>query len=89
VRRTVPAVALIAGLGLALTACGSDTSSDSGTKAADSAGRTLVVGATAVPAGEVLDYIQKNLAEKAGLDLEVKEFILTKYKGAVIPAAAS
>ena len=34
----------------------------------------LVVGATAVPAGEVLTYIKDNLAEKAGLKLEIKEF---------------
>ncbi|MEV6172127.1 MetQ/NlpA family ABC transporter substrate-binding protein [Streptomyces sp. NPDC051954] len=51
-------------LGLTLTACGSSESDDD----------TLVVGATAVPAGEVLTYIKDNLAEKAGLDLEIREF---------------
>jgi len=50
-----------------LTACGSG--SDSG-----KADGTLVIGATAVPAGEVLTYIKDNLAEKAGLKLEIKEF---------------
>ncbi|WP_329246141.1 MetQ/NlpA family ABC transporter substrate-binding protein [Streptomyces sp. NBC_01478] len=54
-----------------LTACGSG--SDSG-KGAGKADGTLVVGATAVPAGEVLTYIKDNLAAKAGLDLEIKEF---------------
>jgi len=57
-------------LGLALTACGSqDRASGSGGD-----GGTLVVGATAVPAGEVLSYIKKDLAAKNGLDLEIKEF---------------
>ncbi|MGW0736506.1 MetQ/NlpA family ABC transporter substrate-binding protein [Streptomyces sp. NPDC002851] len=45
--------------------------------AADSAAKSggpLVVGATAVPAGEVLDHVEKNLAQKAGLDLQVKDF---------------
>ncbi|MCX4809756.1 MetQ/NlpA family ABC transporter substrate-binding protein [Streptomyces sp. NBC_01239] len=61
-----------AGLALAsgLTACGSG--SDSGT-GGDKDG-TLVVGATPVPAGEVLAYIKDNLAQKAGLKLEIKEF---------------
>ncbi|MEW1829689.1 MetQ/NlpA family ABC transporter substrate-binding protein [Streptomyces sp. NPDC088196] len=53
-----------------LTACGSG--SDSG-KGGGKDG-TLVVGATAVPAGEVLTYIKDNLAEKAGLKLEIREF---------------
>ncbi|MER7645299.1 MULTISPECIES: MetQ/NlpA family ABC transporter substrate-binding protein [unclassified Streptomyces] len=61
-----------AGLALAsgLTACGSG--SDSG-KGGGKDG-TLVVGATPVPAGEVLAYIKDNLAQKAGLKLEIKEF---------------
>ncbi|WP_019066318.1 MetQ/NlpA family ABC transporter substrate-binding protein [Streptomyces hokutonensis] len=54
-----------------LTACGSG--SDSGKSGGKDDG-TLVVGATAVPAGEVLTYIKDNLAAKAGLDLEIKEF---------------
>jgi len=62
------AVAALA-LGLGVTACGSGP--DSGGGGDDDA---LVVGATAVPAGEVLSYIKKDLAEKAGLKLEIKEF---------------
>ncbi|WP_406461751.1 MetQ/NlpA family ABC transporter substrate-binding protein [Streptomyces sp. NBC_01622] len=54
-----------------LTACGSG--SDSGKSGGKDDG-ALVVGATAVPAGEVLTYIKDNLAAKAGLDLEIKEF---------------
>ncbi|WP_432044204.1 MetQ/NlpA family ABC transporter substrate-binding protein [Streptomyces cadmiisoli] len=56
-------------LGLALTACGSG--SDSGAGGGDD---TLVVGATPVPAGEVLAYVKDNLAADAGLTLEIKEF---------------
>lgn len=62
--------AAVAALALALTACGSG--SDSGTSGGGD--DALVVGATAVPAGEVLTYIKDNLAEKAGLNLEIKEF---------------
>ncbi|GAA3230627.1 MetQ/NlpA family ABC transporter substrate-binding protein [Actinocorallia longicatena] len=56
---------------LALTAaCGSDSSSD---KPADPS-KALVVGATATPQGDILNYIKSDLADKAGLKLEVKEF---------------
>jgi D-methionine transport system substrate-binding protein len=54
-----------------LTACGSGSGSD---KSGGKDDGTLVVGATAVPAGEVLTYIKDNLAAKAGLDLEIREF---------------
>ncbi|MFJ5839489.1 MetQ/NlpA family ABC transporter substrate-binding protein [Streptomyces shenzhenensis] len=66
---TIAAAAAAAALGLALTACGSGSGS-----AAGGDGDTLVVGATAVPAGEVLTYIQDHLAADAGLKLEIKEF---------------
>ncbi|MFE0173142.1 MetQ/NlpA family ABC transporter substrate-binding protein [Streptomyces sp. NPDC059002] len=56
-------------LALALTACGADSDGGSG-----GSGDKLVVGATPTPAGEVLAYIQKNLAKKAGLDLQITEF---------------
>ncbi|MFR9792189.1 MetQ/NlpA family ABC transporter substrate-binding protein [Streptomyces sp. MB22_4] len=62
--------ALAAGaLALGLTACGSGKSSASH----DYSG-PLVVAATPVPHAEVLNFVEKNLAKKAGLDLQVKEF---------------
>lgn len=64
----IPAVGGVLALALGLTACGSG----SGTKSGDDG--ALVVGATPVPAGEILDYVDKNLADKAGLDLQIKEF---------------
>ncbi|MGW4021819.1 MetQ/NlpA family ABC transporter substrate-binding protein [Streptomyces sp. NPDC005009] len=61
--------AVLAGaLTLGLTACGADKDA-----ASDTSG-PLVVAATPVPHAEVLTYVKDNLADKAGLDLEVKEF---------------
>ncbi|MFJ4835579.1 MetQ/NlpA family ABC transporter substrate-binding protein [Streptomyces sp. NPDC088747] len=62
------AVLAAGGLTLGLTACGSDKDS-----ASDTSG-PLVVAASPVPHAEILDYVKDNLAKKAGLDLEVKEF---------------
>lgn len=62
---------------LALTACGGgDTAS------APSAGATLdpahpttvTVGASPVPQAKILEYVDQNLAKKAGIDLQIKEF---------------
>ncbi|MFI6014314.1 MetQ/NlpA family ABC transporter substrate-binding protein [Streptomyces sp. NPDC051243] len=63
------AVLAAGALTLGLTACGSDK--DSGTS--DASG-PLTVAATPTPQGEILTYIKDNLAKKAGLELEVKEF---------------
>ncbi|MFF9897233.1 MetQ/NlpA family ABC transporter substrate-binding protein [Streptomyces longispororuber] len=63
-----PGTAAAAGalaLALGLTACGAGSGSD---------GETLVVGATPTPAGEVLTYIKEHLAQKEGLDLQIREF---------------
>ncbi|MFF1698078.1 MetQ/NlpA family ABC transporter substrate-binding protein [Streptomyces sp. NPDC058257] len=62
------AVLAAGALTLGLSACGSDKDS-----AGDKDGK-LVVAATPTPQGEILDYVKQNLAKKAGLDLEVKEF---------------
>jgi D-methionine transport system substrate-binding protein len=63
------AVLAAGALTFGLTACGSGKDSASH----DYSG-PLVVAATPVPHAEVLDFVQKNLAKKAGLDLQVKEF---------------
>ncbi|WP_159707265.1 MetQ/NlpA family ABC transporter substrate-binding protein [Arthrobacter sp. 18067] len=52
---------------LALTACGGASSSST---AAD----TIKVGALAVPAGDMLKHVSKELAAKEGLTVEYKEF---------------
>lgn len=56
---------------LALAACGAPSENE-----ADSTGGedTLAVGATAVPAGEILEFIDEELAADAGLSLEIQEF---------------
>ncbi|MEU6376430.1 MetQ/NlpA family ABC transporter substrate-binding protein [Streptomyces sp. NPDC046909] len=54
-----------------LTACGSEDSTSAGSS--DTSG-PLVVAASPVPHAEILNYVKDNLAKKAGLDLEVKEF---------------
>lgn len=61
------AVLAAGALGLGLTACGSEEESGS-----DASG-TLTVAASPVPHAEILNFVKDNLAEEAGLDLEVKE----------------
>ncbi|MFD8072899.1 MetQ/NlpA family ABC transporter substrate-binding protein [Streptomyces sp. NBC_00510] len=63
------AVLAAAGLTLGLTACGADSGSKK-----DSASDPLVVAASPVPHAEILNFVKDNLAAKAGLKLEVKEF---------------
>ncbi|GAV45524.1 MetQ/NlpA family ABC transporter substrate-binding protein [Streptomyces acidiscabies] len=65
------AVLAAGALTLALSACGSDKDNASSSK--DYSG-PLVVAASPVPHAEILNYVKDNLAKKAGLDLEVKEF---------------
>ncbi|WP_171117464.1 MULTISPECIES: MetQ/NlpA family ABC transporter substrate-binding protein [Streptomyces] len=65
----ITTAALAAGaLTFGLTACGS---SDSGSGSTDG---PLVVAASPTPHAEILTYVRDNLAQQAGLDLEVKEF---------------
>ncbi|MEW2129862.1 MetQ/NlpA family ABC transporter substrate-binding protein [Streptomyces sp. NPDC005435] len=64
------AVLAAGALAFGLTACGSGK---------DSAGSSdysgpLIVAASPTPHAEILDFVKKNLAKKAGLDLQVKEF---------------
>ncbi|MEU0157672.1 MetQ/NlpA family ABC transporter substrate-binding protein [Streptomyces sp. NPDC006261] len=80
------AVASAAALALGLSACGTDSDpaarSESGAKADTS--KALVVAASPTPHADILDFVKKNLAEKEGLKLEVKEF--TDY---VLPNTAT
>ncbi|MER7761046.1 MetQ/NlpA family ABC transporter substrate-binding protein [Streptomyces sp. NPDC097619] len=68
-------VAASAALALGLTACGS--SSDPGAKKADgtaAADAPLIVAASPTPHADILKFVKDNLAAKAGLNLQVKEF---------------
>ncbi|WP_017569780.1 MetQ/NlpA family ABC transporter substrate-binding protein [Nocardiopsis halotolerans] len=67
--RTTSAVLGAATLTLALAACGapSEQAAESGE------GDVLRVGVSPVPHGDILAFIDENLAEEAGLDLEIQE----------------
>ncbi|MFG2787778.1 MetQ/NlpA family ABC transporter substrate-binding protein [Streptomyces sp. NPDC048419] len=65
------AVLAAGALTFGLTACGSG--SESTASSSDYSG-PLVVAASPTPHAEILNFVKKNLAKKAGLDLEVKEF---------------
>ncbi|MGW1076792.1 MetQ/NlpA family ABC transporter substrate-binding protein [Streptomyces sp. NPDC002537] len=72
------AVAAAAALTLGLSACSapSDTSSSSSEKKGKDADpeAKLVVAASPTPHGDILKFVKDNLAKKAGLNLEVREF---------------
>jgi D-methionine transport system substrate-binding protein len=65
-------------LALSLAACGAGSGKSSGAAdAAANADKPLVVVASPTPHAQILDYIEKNLAAKAGLKLDVK--VVTDY----------
>ncbi|MER6118280.1 MetQ/NlpA family ABC transporter substrate-binding protein [Streptomyces sp. NPDC001743] len=80
------AAAATAALAFGLTACGtdSDPASKAGTGAEADTSKALVVAASPTPHADILGFVKKNLAAKAGLKLEVKEF--TDY---VLPNTAT
>ncbi|WP_031089124.1 MetQ/NlpA family ABC transporter substrate-binding protein [Streptomyces sp. NRRL WC-3549] len=80
------AAAATAALALGLSACGtdSDPAAKSGSGADADTSKALVVAASPTPHADILNYVKKNLADKAGLKLEVKEF--TDY---VLPNTAT
>ncbi|RKN38118.1 MetQ/NlpA family ABC transporter substrate-binding protein [Streptomyces hoynatensis] len=75
--RTSVLLASATALALGLAACGTDSDPGSGSGgdgAQADPSEPLVVGATPVPQAEILDFVKDNLAEDAGLNLEVREF---------------
>jgi D-methionine transport system substrate-binding protein len=80
------AAAATAALALGLTACGtaSDPAAKADSGAKGDASKALVVAASPTPHADILNYVKDNLAKKAGLTLEVKEF--TDY---VLPNTAT
>ncbi|MEU1227573.1 MetQ/NlpA family ABC transporter substrate-binding protein [Streptomyces sp. NPDC005828] len=77
-------IAATAALALGLTACGTSSDPSSSKDAAGAADKPLVVAASPTPHAEILKFVKDNLAAKAGLKLEVKEF--TDY---VLPNTAT
>ncbi|MER7914555.1 MULTISPECIES: MetQ/NlpA family ABC transporter substrate-binding protein [unclassified Streptomyces] len=77
-------IAATAALALGLSACGTSSDPSSSKDSAGAADKPLVVAASPTPHADILNYVKDNLAEKAGLKLEVKEF--TDY---VLPNTAT
>ncbi|WP_037606516.1 MetQ/NlpA family ABC transporter substrate-binding protein [Streptacidiphilus rugosus] len=78
VKYTTAALATSA-LALTLAACGSSSSATGSAASGSSAdaSKPLVVVASPTPHAQILEYIEKNLAAKAGLNLQVK--VVTDY----------
>ncbi|KRE42840.1 MetQ/NlpA family ABC transporter substrate-binding protein [Knoellia sp. Soil729] len=70
--RLVAGLALVAVTGL--TACGAGGGDSSAPEANDKGVTTLVVGASPTPHAKILEFVDANLAAKAGLDLDIKTF---------------
>lgn len=66
-------VTVLAAVALGLSGCGATPADDSADGGAEDLG-TITVGALATPAGDILTFIQDNLAEEAGLDIQFQEF---------------
>jgi len=76
-RKILTVVAASLAATLALSACGSSTTTDTFSAPAtlDPASPTkLVVGASPVPHAKILEYVRDNLAADAGLEIEIQEF---------------
>ncbi|MEU0241579.1 MetQ/NlpA family ABC transporter substrate-binding protein [Nocardiopsis sp. NPDC006198] len=69
--RTTSAVIGAAAVTLALSACGAP--SEQAAEAENGGGDVLTVGVSPVPHGDILAFIDENLAEEAGLDLDIVE----------------
>ncbi|MEU5655893.1 MetQ/NlpA family ABC transporter substrate-binding protein [Streptomyces sp. NPDC047737] len=80
------AAAATAALAFGLSACGtdSDPAAKGGSGASADTSKALVVAASPTPHADILNFVKDNLAKKAGLKLEVKEF--TDY---VLPNTAT
>lgn len=76
--RVLTAIAASLAATLALTACGSGSTGTSGapsdSPAASGEVTTLIVGASPVPHAKILEFVRDNLAEEAGLEIEIREF---------------
>jgi D-methionine transport system substrate-binding protein len=83
IAKSAVAAATTAALALSLAACGTDSDPAASTGAAG-ADAPLTVAASPTPHADILGFVKENLAEKAGLKLEVREF--TDY---VLPNTAT
>ncbi|MGE9807748.1 MULTISPECIES: MetQ/NlpA family ABC transporter substrate-binding protein [unclassified Janibacter] len=68
------AAAVIAASALAMSACGANGGDDAGPTVGDDGVTTLTVGASPTPHAKILEFVDKELAAEAGLDLEITTF---------------
>lgn len=73
-RTTARAVALITVSALGLTACGLAKGDAEGPATDDSGVTKITVGASPTPHAKILEYVDKELAPEAKIDLEIKTF---------------
>ncbi|MGW2092194.1 MetQ/NlpA family ABC transporter substrate-binding protein [Promicromonospora sukumoe] len=74
-RKNLSVVALATVTALTLAACGGTADEGSDDAAAEGSGPvTLTVGANPTPHAEVLEFVKDNLAEEAGIDLQIEVF---------------
>lgn len=71
--RTIGAAVALSAL-FALTACAGTADEPAAPAASGGDLGTITVGALAIPAGEILTFVQDNLAADAGLDIKFQEF---------------
>ncbi|MBR7539456.1 ABC transporter, partial [Mycobacterium tuberculosis] len=67
-------IAVAAAATLALTGCGLVGGGTDTVGQKDGGVTKLTVGATPVPQGDILRFVDENLAADAGLDIDVKEY---------------
>lgn len=72
-RTTSAVIGAAAAVTLALTACGAPSEQAAQDNGGEGAAEVLRVGVSPVPHGDILTFIDENLAEEAGLDLEIVE----------------
>ncbi|MGO1591632.1 MAG: MetQ/NlpA family ABC transporter substrate-binding protein [Ancrocorticia sp.] len=75
--------ALGAAAALTLSACGGNDDSSSETTEGASGTTKITVGASPVPHSQILEFVQENLAEDAGIEIEISE-----YQDYVLPNTA-
>lgn len=74
-RRRLSGIVAVATAALALSGCGAASGGAEPAASSASAGLTTVkVGASPVPHAKILEFVQENLAEAAGIKLEIVEF---------------
>lgn len=73
-RKTLTLAAAVAATTLTLSACGAGGGDDQAVGAESDGITTLTVGVSPVPHGDILTFVDENLAEDAGLDLEITEY---------------